>query len=219
MGKIMPMWFVVFFTSFLSCLPGCNPIPEAERQRMIEAVKEVEKHEHELYYYKQTYHDFVENIREWVTKDYIKSIDDRILFGYDDVMYYGKDVKEMSEDEYRKHMNHMIRLAQAVGFDKHTFTVHISDVYKDEESGEVFLFTKLEQKRSDAPFTLTTKRYQLVQRGDRWLVSAVETEQFTYDSSLLEDEMMENIQGLPFQDFQGEAVQYIDSVTFKGIGR
>lgn len=218
MGKSKPMWLILFLPAFLFSLAGGEAVTQEERQYMIATVKELEKQEHEMYYYKQTYLDFVEQIREWVTEDYIQSMDERVIFGYDDVMYSGKDVKNMSEEEYRKHMNHMIRLAQAVGFDKHTFTVHVSDVYLDEESGEAYLFVKLEQKRSGALFTVTTKRYQFVQTENRWLVKAVETDQFTYGSSLSEDEMMETIQGLQFQHFRGEAVQYVDAVTFKGIG-
>ena len=86
---------------------------------------------------------------------------DRIIFGYNEKEYRASDMLEMSAEEYEKHKEHMRGLVKSMGMNEEKSSIRISDPYKSEQSGEVFIYASESRELKGKTLTQMNRRYSL----------------------------------------------------------
>lgn len=208
--KMMPCGFLfllVLSVLATACVSDAS-MRDAEKKMIVEQVKTVVRNEFDLIYFKQTYNQYHEAIKELASEEYRAALSDEIVFGYNNETYTREDMANMPAEEYDRHKEHMLRLNRDTGLDNVRIIVKISDVYEGNQTGKVHIYVMENKELHDDPMTTTTKKYSLEKRGGKWLVTHVEQDKVTHGSDDTAEEIEDGIKGLKFQLHDGEAVRY-----------
>ncbi|MFD0961351.1 hypothetical protein [Paenibacillus chungangensis] len=201
-------WLLLLSISILAACTSATSLGRSEKQQMVEHVKTVEKSEFDLIYFNKSHKQYFKIVNEIVSEEYWVSMSDEVVFGYDSVTYTRDDLKNMSQWDYDKHKERMLRLIHRIEMDKLSVTVRISDVYKGNQANQVNIYTFENKELKDQPFTATTKKYTLEKLDKKWLITGVEQDKFNYGSEQTAEEMEEGIKGLKYQTHDGKAIGY-----------
>jgi len=203
----------VFTLIIMLALTACtsnSSLDISEKQQMVEHVKMIEENEFDLMYFNKSYALYYKVVNGLVSEQYWKLLRDEIVFGYDDVTYTRNDLATMSQEDYEKHKEHMLRLIRGVGMDmeKLSVTLNISDVYTAEQSNQANIYILENKELNGALVTTTTKKYTLEKQSGKWLIIDVAQDKITYESQQTKEEMEERVKGLKYQSHDGNAIGY-----------
>ncbi|CAM3490428.1 hypothetical protein [Marinicrinis lubricantis] len=202
-------------------LSACSDpmLSEEERQDIIDQITILETSEYDLVYFNINYQQYLEQVNGIIDDTYLKSIEDQIIFGYDDKKYTRADLVDMSTQEWEEHKDHMLPLIQGIGMDNQKSVISFSKVYEDEASKKIYIYTTEDKVLNGKAFTKTNRKYTFDRIKDRWLVTSVEFDKFTYGSEQTEEEIQTSISGLKYQTHADKPVEYIEeTITLEGTG-
>lgn len=215
-------WYVfvllVFMTTLSAACTSNSSMGISETQKLVEQVRTVEESEFDLIYFNKPYKRYFKAVNEVVSDEYWVSISEEIVFGYDDVTYTRDDLVNMTQEEYDKHKDRMLRLIRGTGMDKLSANVHISDVYTTNQPNQANIYTVEKKELKDQPFTTTTKKYTLEKRNEEWLITDVVQDMFSYGSEQSAVEREEGVRGLKYQAHDGEDIDYPTVIVLSGVG-
>lgn len=209
---------LLFATNLAACASD-SAMGRSEKQQLVEHLKEVEESEFDLIYFNKSYKQYHKGVNEIVSEEYWESISGDIVFGYDSATYTRDDLANMPQEEYDKHKERMLNIIRGMDMDKLSATVRISDVYERDQSNQVNIYTIENKELKDQPFTATTKKYTLEKQNEKWLITDVEQDKFTYGSEQTAEEMEEGIKGLSYQTHDGKVIGYPTVIVLSGVGK
>lgn len=217
-SKFFMCGFLLLFITILAACTSNSSLGHSEKQQMVEHVKTVEESEVDLIYFNKSYEEYYKDINEIVSEDYWASISGDIIFGYDNATFTRNDLANMQQEEYDNHKERMLNVIRGIGFDKLNAKISISEVYEGNQSDQVNIYTLENKNLKDEPFTVTTKRYSLEKHSEKWFVTKVELDKFTYGSELTAEEIEEGIKGLNYQTHDGKVIEYSSVISWSGEG-
>lgn len=205
---------LLLFATILVACTSDSPMGPSEKQQIVEHVKTVEQSEFDLIYFNKSYKQYHKVVNEIASEEYWASISGEIVFGYDSATYTRDDLANMPQEEYDKHKERMHNIIRGMDMDKLSATVRISDVYEGDQSNQVNVYTIENKELKDQPFTATTKKYTLEKHNEKWLITDVEQDKFTYGSEQTE----EGIKRLNYQTHDGKVIGYPTVIVLSGVG-
>jgi len=210
---------LLLFITILAACTSDSSLGRSEKNQMVEHVKTVEESEFDLVYFNKSYKQYLKVVNEIVSEAYWASISGEIVFGYDSATYTRDDLANMPQEEYDKHKERMLNIIRGMDMDKVNVTVRISDVYEGNQSNLVNIYTIENKELKDQPFTTTTKKYSLEKRSEKWLITEVEQDKFTYGSEQTAEEIEDGIKGLNYQTHDGKVIGYPTVIVLSGVGK
>lgn len=208
--------------SFSIVLAACtseSSLGRSDKQQIVKDIKPVEENEFDLIYFNKSYTQYHKALNEIVSEQYWASIRGEIVFGYDGATYTREDLANMQQEEYDKHKERMLQIIRGMDMDKLSATVRISDVYEGNQAHQINIYTIESKELKDRPFTETTKKYTLERHNEKWLISDVEQDKFTYGSEQTAEEMEEGIKALHYQTHDGKVIEYPTVMVLSGVGK
>jgi len=182
-------------------------------------VKQFEKSEYELYFFKSDYNSYLHEVNGIVSEIFLDSLSDRIIFGYYNMKYTSKELIDMPNNEWEKHKSHMLRLTERIGLNEQKVVIQFSDIYKSDEKSKVYVFTSETKTIKDRTITKTNKMYTLNLVDKNWVITNVEQDKYTVGSEKAANEIEADLNKMNFQNYEGQPVTYsAEPLTLEGIG-
>jgi hypothetical protein len=210
---------LLLFATILAACTSDSQMERSEKQQIVEHVKTVEESEFDLIYFNKSYKQYHKVVNQIVSEEYWSSISGEIVFGYDSETYTRDDLANMPQEEYDKHKERMLNIIRGMDMDKLSATVRISDVYEGNQSNQVHIYTIENKELKVQQFTATTKMYTLEKHSEKWLITDVEQDKFTYGNEQTAEEMEEGIKGLKYQTNDGKVIGYPTVIVLSGVGK
>ncbi|MFI2859354.1 hypothetical protein ACH6EH_19915 [Paenibacillus sp. JSM ZJ436] len=208
---------LLLVTIILAACTSESSLGHSDKQQIVNDIKAVEENEFDLIYFNKSYTQYHKALNEIVSEGYSASFKGEVVFGYDGATYTRDDLANMPQEEYDKHKERMLNIIRGMDMDKLSATVRISNVY--EGTNQVNIYTIENKELKDRPFTATTKKYSLEKHNEKWLITDVKQDKFTYGSEQTAEEMEEGIKALDYQTHDGKEIGYPTVMVLSGVGK
>lgn len=220
MKKLIAVGFVLFSVLILMGCQSTKTVNAEEKRLIVDSVKELATIEYKLYSFELNYDEYLKAISPIVTESYVETMNEQIRFGYDDVIYTGKELTGISTEEWEKHKEEMLLRIKSMALDEHVITVHFSAIYEGEEDNQVYVYTTETQGKDENYLFKRNKKYTLNWIDDQWQVTAVVEDSFTFGSEFTAKEMEKGLAKMNYQTHNGENVKYSEgSLQFQGFAQ
>lgn len=214
--KLLLLGLIVLSVGGMSACGGSG-LSENEREQIVNQVEKLETAEYKLLHFQMDYPAYWAEVDGIVSESYMQAMSDRIIFGYNEKEYRASDMLEMSAEEYEKHKEHMRGLVKSMGMNEEKSSIRISDPYKSEQSGEVFIYASESRELKGKTLTQMNRRYSLGKTEGAWIITAVEQDKVTIGSDETETDAEAKLDALKYRTHEGADVQYRNNIlTFEG---
>lgn len=208
--SLLILLFALTVTGLSAC--GSSGLPEEEREQIVNNIEKLETAEYKLLHFQMDYAEYLSAVNGIVSDSYMQTMNDRIIFGYNEKEYRASDMMKMSAAEYEKHKDYMQGLIKSLGVDKEKTAIRVSEPYVSKEGGEAFVYTEQSADLNGKTLTRTNRKYSLEKADGEWIITGAEQDKVTIGSDETETDAAAKLDSLNYQTHEGMKINYHDKV-------